>query len=152
MPAPIGYLPGMNAEPIRLLVVEDEQSIASLLHEILSRSGYEVDLAGSVGKALEHLESRVYALGLTDFLLPDRTGLDLVDAVRERGIPSAADRFPDGLRFLLMTAYLEPEFEERVESHPVILDTVRKPMDIFALKTKVDALLRGEAPLVREEC
>lgn len=139
----------MNSEPIRLLVVEDEPPIAQLLQEVFERFGYEVDLAPTVGAAIDRLQESRYALCLSDFLLPDRTGLDLAHQIVECGFQSSRSHFPQGLRMLLMTAYLEPELEEEVERHPVILQTVRKPMDVFALKSMVDELVGDSASSAR---
>jgi hypothetical protein len=44
---------------------------------------------------------------------------------------------------LLMTAYLEPELEDRVEAEPTIVGVVRKPMDIVKLLKEIERLLES---------
>jgi DNA-binding response OmpR family regulator len=115
-----------------ILVVEDEPVIASLLADVLGASGYRVTQSHRVDEALAAARaSDDLALCISDFLLPDRTGLDLA---RELA------RLRPGLKVVLASAFLEPEVEARVEREPSIAMVVRKPLDIFDLKERVDAL------------
>ncbi len=116
-----------------LLVVEDEPVIASLLADVLTRHGYRVSIGSTVADGLalatQHAD---LALCISDFLLPDRTGLDLVTALKEM-----RPRLP----VVLASAYLEPELVERIEAVGTVALIVRKPLDIFDLRGRVDALL-----------
>jgi CheY-like chemotaxis protein len=120
-----------------LLVVEDEPVIASLLADVLTRHGYRVTIGHTVADGLALAEKHGdLALCISDFLLPDRTGLDLVLALRER-LPR--------LRIVLISAYLEPELVARIEAVGTVVLIVRKPLDIFELRGRVDELVRGKA-------
>jgi DNA-binding NtrC family response regulator len=69
--------------PKRILVVDDEVSIASALELILGEEGYEVKTAGSVAAALARLQDgRPFDLVFTDLRLPDATGIELLDRIR----------------------------------------------------------------------
>src|SRR5262249_15596109 len=94
--------------PPHLLLVEDQPVIASLPAASLTRPGYRVTICHSVadGLALARQHDDL-ALCISDFLLPDRTGLDLVLALRE---------LRPSLRIVLISAYLEPELVERIEA------------------------------------
>lgn len=131
-----GSPPQSSATPrpaSHLLVVEDEPVIASLLADVLTRHGYRVTIGHTVADGLalarqhEDLE-----LCISDFLLPDRTGLDLVLALRE---------MRPKLPIILASAYLEPELVERIEAVGTVALIVRKPLDIFDLRGRIDALL-----------
>jgi PAS domain S-box-containing protein len=89
-PAPPIPLPA-SAPGIRLLVVDDEPFVASVLATILGRHGYQVTLAYNAEEALEHLRAggESYQLVLTDHGMPGMTGLQLVEEIRHTwpGLP-----------------------------------------------------------------
>lgn len=62
----------------RLLVVDDEPDLRTLYELTLLREGYEIDSAGSVNEALEHLQAGGYSAVITDMKLPDGSGLSLL--------------------------------------------------------------------------
>ncbi len=116
-----------------ILVVEDEEVIACLLADVLSLGGYRVTTCGTVGAALEALATHPdFALCVSDFLLPDRTGLELARELR---------RLRPQLRMVLASAFLESEVEDLVASEPSVALVVRKPVDVFALRAQIDALV-----------
>src|SRR5258708_36891411 len=63
----------------RVLIVDDEEVIASTLHEFLGGEGYEVAVAGDAARALELAGSFEPDLALCDVQLPGLDGLDLLD-------------------------------------------------------------------------
>ena len=67
----------------KVLVVDDEPDILQLLEISLSRMGLTVYQAENVGSAKYELEKNSFHLCLTDFKLPDGTGLDLVEFVNQ---------------------------------------------------------------------
>jgi DNA-binding response OmpR family regulator len=66
---------------VRVLIVEDERSIAEPLAEGLRREGFEVEWAATGGEALGTAEPDVVLL---DLRLPDMDGLDVCRRLRER--------------------------------------------------------------------
>ncbi len=68
---------------IELLVVDDEESILSLLSELLTDEGYRVTSCTSAEQALEILKSRSIPLVIADNRLPGMSGIDLLRKVRE---------------------------------------------------------------------
>ena len=62
---------------MRLLIVEDEEGLASALRVGLAREGYAVDLALSVAEATEKLAYSEYDVALLDVNLPDGDGFTL---------------------------------------------------------------------------
>ena len=68
----------------RILIVDDERSMQEFLEIFFRREGYDVETAGDVGSArLLCLENEDYDLVISDMQMPDGTGLDLLDYVRE---------------------------------------------------------------------
>lgn len=72
----------MTATP-RVLVVDDERSMQEFLEILLRKEGYEVATAGDVASALVALESDDFDLVISDIQMPDRSGLDLLRAIRQ---------------------------------------------------------------------
>lgn len=72
----------------RVLVVEDERPIRELLEEGLGYYGYEVAGAAGLGETLQLAAENRFDVVITDLVLPDGTGLDVIGTVRE-GSPDA---------------------------------------------------------------
>ena len=70
--------------PPRLLIVDDEESVAITMAAILELDGYSVTTALSGPAALEQIESEVFDLVLTDLRLNDFDGMDVLAATRRR--------------------------------------------------------------------
>ena len=70
----------------RILVVDDEEPIRKGLSRIVTRLGHEVEVAADAEEALQKALSHAPDLVITDLNMPGRSGLDLVEDLRERGI------------------------------------------------------------------
>jgi len=66
----------------RIAIVDDEESIRELVTTVLGARGWEVRAFGSCGEAISELASWPTDLLIVDVNLPDGSGLELVDAVR----------------------------------------------------------------------
>lgn len=72
----------------RILIIEDEQSIAELERDYLEISGYEVDIENSGDKGLGRALSHDYDLIILDLMLPKVDGFEICRRVRsEKDIP-----------------------------------------------------------------
>ena len=67
----------------RVLVVEDRGSLRRLIERALGAEGHIVTAVETVGAALAELEGAEFDVVLSDLRLPDATGLDVLDAVRQ---------------------------------------------------------------------
>jgi DNA-binding NtrC family response regulator len=94
-------------DPRRILVVDDDPGIGTMLTRALERHEYRVDATTSADEALDMVESASYDAALVDLVMPERDGADLAGTLRRR--------FP-GLPIGLMTGYanspLIPQFEK----------------------------------------
>ena len=70
---------------MRILIVEDEQKMAALLHRGLRRHGYAADVAGDGGAALRLAAVTAYDAILLDVGLPDMDGMEACRRLREAG-------------------------------------------------------------------
>jgi DNA-binding response OmpR family regulator len=69
----------------RILVIDDDPSIAALVAEVLTDEGYTVQLAYDGPDALAAIAAQMPDLVIADLLLPGMSGLELLHSVRERG-------------------------------------------------------------------
>ena len=78
----------MNKEPSiqrnRVLVVDDEEAITLLLQKVLTKNGYQVDVANSAAYAQFLVNKQKYHIMLSDIKMPEMDGLELLREVRQR--------------------------------------------------------------------
>jgi CheY-like chemotaxis protein len=98
-----------------ILLVEDDPDLAPVLEHMLLTGGYHVHMAHTVATALDLLESRSYALALTDLRLPDGTGLAIADRAKELGIDA-----------IIVTGFAMQMTQEDRDRHEVMLKPVRR--------------------------
>jgi len=67
-----------------ILVVDDEPDIRESLELVLGDAGYRVESAANGGEGLHKIERRAYDLVLLDLMMPDRSGMEVLQEVRER--------------------------------------------------------------------
>jgi CheY-like chemotaxis protein len=110
-----------------VLIVDDEASIVESLQEILEHEGYGVVVAANGKQALEAVERERPSLVLTDFMMPQMNGLQLLEALRARPeledlpvVMMSAVHMPPGRAAQLWTAFLGKPFEI-----DTLLDVVR---------------------------
>ena len=68
----------------KILVIDDEPDIRESLEMLLSSEGYRVDLAANATEGLKRLESSSYDLVLLDLMMPDKSGMQVLEEVRLR--------------------------------------------------------------------
>lgn len=69
---------------ITILVVDDEKLIRNLLGDTLAALGYTTITAEDYAEAVGILESKHVDIVITDIMLPDKTGIELIAKVKER--------------------------------------------------------------------
>src|ERR1039458_6514114 len=67
-----------------ILVVDDELDIREGLELLLTSEGYAVDLAQNGTEGLHRMENRGYDLVLLDLMMPDLSGMEVLQEVRKR--------------------------------------------------------------------
>jgi two-component system response regulator HydG len=70
----------------RILVVDDEESIRFTLKQFLLKEGHDVLTVGDHAAALKAISGEVLDLIFADIILGDRTGVDILRVVKERGL------------------------------------------------------------------
>jgi CheY-like chemotaxis protein len=67
----------------RILVVDDDPSVRSLLYDVLTETGYDIDTAADGAQGLLLFELIRQDLAVLDILMPRMTGWELADRIRE---------------------------------------------------------------------
>jgi two-component system, OmpR family, alkaline phosphatase synthesis response regulator PhoP len=123
-----------------VLLVEDEENLASLVQAYLEREGYSVLAVGSGSEALSVLAQQPVRLVVLDLALPDIDGLEVCRQIRARSsVPvvmlTARDDEPDRLAGLEIGAD----------------DYIGKPFSPKELVARMKAVLRRAEPQTVEE-
>ncbi len=121
--------------PQTVLIVDDETLLLRTLSNALRDAGYQVLSAGSAGDgdALMTRGGDDVDLMVLDVKLPDRSGLDLLQAQRDRGYSG---------QVIVMTAFDNPESERRCRQLSVD-HYLRKPFDLETMLGLIRGLLGG---------
>ena len=75
--------PTPTTKPQSILVVDDEPEICQSVQRCLVASGHKVKCASSGNEACRLLETHRFDVVITDILMPDGDGLDLMDACKK---------------------------------------------------------------------
>jgi DNA-binding response OmpR family regulator len=128
---------------LRILIVEDEPKVAQALREGLEGEAYSVTLATRGEDGFFLANSEAFDLVILDVMLPGRSGIDILSAMRRRGMH---------IPVLLLTA------KDSVEDRVLGLDSgaddyLVKPFAFAELSARVRALVRRgkqDSPVVLE--
>ena len=117
----------------RILIVDDEEDIVSLVRMILEDAGYEVTSAATGKEALALIKSTEYDLILLDIMMPQISGWEVLGELRSntqtKNTPVA-----------LLTARASPRDDNR--PHPTdYCDYIIKPFEPEDLLTRVRQIL-----------
>ncbi|HZN91804.1 MAG TPA: response regulator [Myxococcales bacterium] len=116
----------------KLLIVDDEEYVCNALRRSLQREGYEVDVAHHPAEALQKLLGGPFDLVISDHLMPNMTGLELLKLVRTR--------HPDCMR-LMLTGHADMQTAIDAINHGEIYRFLTKPWDDAELKMTVHLAL-----------
>jgi DNA-binding response OmpR family regulator len=121
---------------LRILLVEDERKVAKALQEGLEAESYSIAVAHTGDEGLLRVSSEPFDLAVLDVMLPGRSGIDMLSAMRSQGIK---------IPVLLLTA------KDTVADRVLGLDSgaddyLVKPFAFPELSARIRALLRRGRP------
>ena len=148
-----GY--GERYDQPRVLLMEDETSLAKGLAMVMREEGYHVDLADTGRGALEQFQKSDFDLLVADLRLPDINGMDVVEQVRGKkpntnvviitGYPtvaSAVQAVKMGVSDYLRKPFTEDEFMTAVKSS--LRERKRAAMGALLVETQRERLIQRE--------
>jgi len=89
----------------RLLVVDDEKSLCQMLEIAFRKEGHTVETVSNGDAALKKVNSQIYDIIISDIVMPQMTGIQLLERVRQAGVHAP---------FVLITAV--PRVETAIEA------------------------------------
>jgi DNA-binding response OmpR family regulator len=127
----------------RLLLIDDDARLTTMVADYLQANGFEVTSAGTLAAGRERLKQGGFDALLLDLMLPDGDGLDLTRELR-------ADARTRRLPLLMLTARGEPP--DRIVGLEIGADDyLPKPFEPRELLARVKALLRRSAAPVGDD-
>lgn len=115
---------------IKVLIVEDDDSIAKLMRMSLTKSGYHCEVAADGLAAAKAVETQTFDLVLLDIMLPGIDGYELLKYIKEFDTPA-----------IFITA--KAEVSDRVKGLKMGADDyIVKPFDISEFLARVETVLR----------
>jgi len=126
------------SEPI--LIVEDDEAIATGLSLNLKLAGRTAVVARDGDEALRQTQANDFALVLLDINLPKRNGLEVLQALRSE----------DNLVPVIVISAREGEFDKVNALRLGADDYVTKPFALAELLARIDAVLRRTQPVVAQ--
>ena len=121
----------MQSNGHRILIVEDEESLADSIRYNLEREGFSVDVAGDGRRALERFRESPANLVILDLMLPEVSGLDVCRTIRtESSVP------------IIMVTAKDAEADRVSGLELGADDYVTKPFSMRELISRVRANLR----------
>lgn len=117
---------------MRILIVEDNLKLANGLKQLLTDSGYSIDIVGDGESALAAALALNYDLIILDLSLPDISGLRVLESIRAKKNP---------VPILILTA--RGSLDDRIKGLDIGADDyMSKPFEWSELEARVRALLR----------
>jgi DNA-binding response OmpR family regulator len=123
-----------------VLLVEDEENLASLVRAYLEQEGYRVISAGTGAEALRAIDTEPVRLVVLDLNLPDMDGLDVCRQIRTRS----------SVPVVMLTARDE-EADRLTGLETGADDYIGKPFSPKELVARMKAVLRRAEPHAEEE-
>ncbi len=117
---------------MRILIVEDEVTLNKTIAEGLQEFGYQTDSSENFKDAEYFIGIRNYDLVLTDLMLPDGDGIDLVALVKQKSPRTAC---------VVISAKDDKESEINALKNSAD-DYIKKPFDFDILLARIEARLR----------
>lgn len=119
---------------MRILIADDEERLAKTIKKALSREGYAVDYVtdGATAERRIELYHKEYDVVILDWMLPEKTGVEVCKKVREVGIT---------VPILMLTAKMDTNDKVKALDFGAD-DYLVKPFSFEELNARIRALLR----------
>lgn len=119
----------------KILVVDDEEILRMLIRDTLEDMGYEIDEAEDGYDALQKLEQKSYDVMLLDYMMPNLTGLEVIDRLSQE--------IKEQLTIIMLTAKSQESDKQRVFDKGVDY-FMSKPFSPMKLAELVEETLNAE--------
>lgn len=127
----------------KILIVDDEVQIRTLLSRMMELEGYEVCQAGDCKAALKQLEHQTPDVALCDVFLPDGNGVDLVRAIKKSApnveviLLTAHGNIPDGVQAIKNGAF---DYITKGDDNNKIIPLVSRAVEKARMNVRLEKL------------
>ena len=127
----------------KILIVDDEVQIRTLLARMMELEGYEVCQAGDCRAALKQLELQSPDVALCDVFLPDGNGVDLVLAIKKATpnveviLLTAHGNIPDGVQAIKNGAF---DYITKGDDNNKIIPLISRAVEKAAMNARLEKL------------
>jgi len=121
----------MNNDKKRILVVEDDEEMRSLLKDFIEAEGFETDSVSNGYDALGILIKKPFDLVVTDIRMPGLTGLDILPRIR---------KIQPGVSIIMITAFGSEEVRRRAYERGATL-YLEKPIHFQELRELIHQMV-----------
>ena len=74
------------ADKFKILAVDDEEALRTIVQHELTAIGYEVDVAEDGVEAVKKLSEKKYDMAILDIYMPNMNGMDVLRKIREKNL------------------------------------------------------------------
>jgi DNA-binding response OmpR family regulator len=127
--------PDAASDAYRVLVIDDDETLLALVRLALAKHGLEVETATLAAEGLARLAASPPDLVVTDVVLPDLSGWEVVRRIRERS----------GVRIMMLSGR-DTEVDKARGLDLGADDYLTKPFGLLEFEARVQALLRRARP------
>lgn len=127
----------------KILIVDDEVQIRTLLARMMELEGYEVCQAGDCRVALRQLELQTPDVALCDVFLPDGNGVDLVLSIKKAApnveviLLTAHGNIPDGVQAIKNGAF---DYITKGDDNNKIIPLISRAMEKARMNVRLEKL------------
>jgi len=131
----------MDNNKKRILVIEDDQEMRSLLKDFFEEEGFEIHSVSNGSEAFRILVRELFDLVITDIRMPGLTGLDIIPGIK---------KLQPNVLIIVITAFGSDEIRLRAMARGATA-YLEKPLHFHELRTMIHEIISSKAKNTGDE-
>jgi len=131
----------MGNDKKRILVIEDDQEMRSLLKDFFEEEGFEIHSVSNGSEAFRILVRELFDLVITDIRMPGLTGLDIIPGIK---------KLQPNVLIIVITAFGSDEIRLRAMARGATA-YLEKPLHFHELRTMIHEIISSKAKNTGDE-
>ena len=131
----------MGNDKKRILVIEDDQEMRSLLKDFFEEEGFEIHSVSNGSEAFRILVRELFDLVITDIRMPGLTGLDIIPGIK---------KLQPNVLIIVITAFGSDELRLRAMARGATA-YLEKPLHFHELRTMIHEIISSKAKNTGDE-
>jgi len=129
----------METDKKRILIVEDDEEMRSLLKDFFMEEGFEIDAVSNGSEAFRRLVKEPFDLVITDIRMPGLTGLDILPGIK---------KLQPETSIIVITAFGSEEVHRRAFERGATA-YLEKPIHFHKLRELINEVVSSKEKIVR---